>query len=109
MEGVPEELVLGGNSWLGGALGAGGVGEALHLAINFLAQVGPDFLVHIEENLDDFGIELPPRPARNFSARRGQRLRRAVGAIGSDGIERVGDGEHAGTQRNLIALEATRV
>lgn len=44
---------------LGRALGAAGVGEALDLTINFLAQIGPDFFVHIEKNLNYFGIELP--------------------------------------------------
>jgi len=31
----------------------------LDLTINFLAQIGPDFFVHIEKNLNYFGIELP--------------------------------------------------
>ena len=52
----------------------GGVGEALDLAIDFLAQIWPDFFIHLEEDLDDFGVELLPRPLRNLGTRGSQTI-----------------------------------
>ena len=38
--------------------GSGGVREALDLAIDFLAQIWPDFFIHLEKHLDHIRVEL---------------------------------------------------
>jgi hypothetical protein len=47
---------------LGRTLGAGGISEALHLGVDLFAQVGPDILVHFQEDFDHVRIKLPSRP-----------------------------------------------
>jgi hypothetical protein len=57
-----------------------------------------------EEDLHNFGIELAPRMAFNFSPAGGNGLRGAIGPIGSNGVKGVSDGEYARPQGDLIAL-----
>ncbi len=61
------------------------------------------------EDFDDFGIELSAGAATNFfdGVRHGQSF--AVRAVADHSVQRIGDGEYAGAQRDLIAFEAPRI
>src|SRR6266850_8525865 len=84
------------------------VGEAALLGA-ILAEFVPDVVGHAEENFDDARIELATGPCCDFFAGGLVALPGTIGAIGSDGVERVGDGEDAGAERNFFGLEAARV
>lgn len=55
------------------------------------------------------GIELPPGPALDLAAGGTQRLRRAVGTVGSDGVESIGNCADPCPEGNLLSLEAPRI
>src|SRR5882762_9076872 len=61
------------------------------------------------EDVDDLGIKLAARTALNLLAGVGHRESAAIGAIADHGVERVGDGEYAGAQRDLVALQAAGI
>jgi hypothetical protein len=73
--------------------------------IDVCPQVFPDIVGHFEEYLDDLGIELATGPEFDFLAGRLNALRLAVRAIGSHGIERIGNRENSRAQRNLFAFQ----
>lgn len=84
------------------------MGEAEGRAEVF-AEVKPVLLGDGGEDFDDFGIELRAGAATNLFTSVAHRQSFAVGAVADHGVERIGDGEDAGAERNLIALEAARV
>src|SRR5208283_3926499 len=79
------------------------------LPIDVLLQTLPYIVWHLEENLNDLGIELPAGPDFDFLAGRGKCLRGAVWAVRGHGVEGVGDGENARAERDLITLQATGI
>src|SRR5207245_7435756 len=58
---------------------------------------------------DDLGIELASGPDLDFFFRDGKRSAGTIRAIGTDRVERVGDGKDARTQWNLLAFQAARI
>src|SRR6266700_7046798 len=91
------------------APGASGMRDAVDLVVNFLAQIVPDFIWHLEKHLYNFGVELPPGPLRNLFPRSLQRLFRPVNPIGGDCIQRVCNREDASPEGNLFSLQGARI
>lgn len=79
--------------------------EARRLEPDFL----PDGQVHAAEDVDDLRVELPPRVPDELAPGGAEVPRRAVGAVRSHGVERVGYGEDPGLERDGLALQALRV
>src|ERR1700675_5099429 len=77
--------------------------------IDVFPQVFPDIVGHVEEHLDDLGIELPAGPEFDFRARGFKGLRVTVGTVRGHGVEGVGDWEHTCAERNLIALQSSGI
>ena len=73
------------------------------------AEIEPVFFWDGGEDFDDFGVELCARTAANFFAGVGHGESAAVRAVADHGVERIGDGEDAGTEGDLITFEAARV
>src|SRR5262249_57118925 len=73
-----------------------------------LSDVGADLTqrdVALTERVDDSGIELLSGLRHDFVDGVRPRLLAAVRAVARDRVERVGDGEHARAERNLVAAE----
>src|SRR5215510_8379044 len=72
-----------------------------------------DRLEHVdgktEEYVHDARIEVRARRPLDLAPRRLQRDGPRIGAVERHGVEGIGDGEDAGAQRDLLALEAERV
>src|SRR5271170_6403249 len=75
----------------------------------FVAQVGPGLFRQREEDLDDLGVELLEGAANYLFGSGGERGCSAVRTVGGHGVERVGDGEDAGAERNLFTAKTARV
>src|SRR5579859_6269214 len=73
------------------------------------AQVTPVLFGNGAENFDDLGIELRSRATTNFFAGVGHRQSFAIRAVADHGVQRVGNGEYAGAERNLVALQAAGI
>ena len=73
------------------------------------AELDPVALGDGEKDFDDFGIELRAGATADLFAGVGHGQGFAVRAVADHGVERIGDGEYARAERNLFALEATRV
>ena len=73
------------------------------------AEVDPVLFWDGGEDFDDLGIELCAGAAANFFASVAHGQSFAVGAVADHGVERIGDGENAGAEGDLIAFEAARV
>src|ERR1051326_902422 len=80
-----------------------GICEMVDLRVDLLAQVFPDRVWHIEEHAHNIRIELPPGEAFHFFTGHLNALRRAIRTIGSDGIERICNGEDTRAQRDRLA------
>src|ERR1700722_2583891 len=77
------------------AFGAGRVAEWVDLGVDLAAKVFEDVVGHLGEDIDDLGIELTARPGLNFLTSFGESAGWAIGTIGNDGVEGIGDGEDA--------------
>ena len=78
-------------------------------SVDFLTEIFPDAFGHREEDFDDLGIELASGPNLDFFLRDREGSSSAIRAIGTDRVERVGDGEDTRTQWNLLAFQAARI
>ncbi len=58
----------------------------------------------LQEDLDQLRIELSAGVAVDLFARRFEGLGGAIGPVGGDGVESVGDGEEASAERDRVRL-----
>jgi len=79
------------------------------LAADFGAELLPELIGNLEEDLDDGGIELRSRAVENFLARGIKATSFAVGTVAGDGVEGVGHGKDARADGNFAAGEAIGV
>src|ERR1700722_5072333 len=86
------------------APGPCGIRHPVDLRVNFLAQILPDILRHFEKDSYHVGIELPTGPIVDLFLGRLKCLLGPVNPIRSDGVERIGDGEDARSEGNLLSL-----
>src|ERR1700722_210357 len=91
------------------ALGPSRIRDPVELRVDIFAQVLPNFVRHLQKNLDHFRIELSFRPLVDLDAGCVQGLRRPVDTVGGNGIQRVGDGKDARPQWNFLTLQAARI
>ena len=87
----------------------GGIGHGIGLGINFAAQVFPDVIRHFETLSRPQDQTADPTTSRFRSRAAASDLARPVRPIRGDGVERVGDGKDARSQRNLLALQVARI
>src|SRR6185312_15858611 len=78
-------------------------------AFDTAAKIDPEGLRDAQEDLDDFGVELVTAATGDLKAGLGEVTSLAVGAIGSNGVEGIGDGEDARAERNLLSAKTARV
>src|SRR6266851_3312819 len=74
-----------------------------------LAQLQPVLFRNRQEYLYNPGIKLRPGAAFDLLSRMGERKRFAVWAIADHGVDRVGNGEDACAQGNILAFQSPRV
>src|SRR5215831_17560725 len=106
-ERTPVQVNIAGTGWSLGSLSAGGCTTGL--AFDFAAQILPNVVWHLEEDFDNFRIELASRPAQDFRFRRLERLGRTIRAIRGDGIQRVGNRKDARPEGDFPALQAAGI
>ncbi len=63
------------------------------MGVDFAAEVFEDVVLHFEENFDYLGIKLAAGPGFDLFASFGESSGGAIGAVGDDGVERIGYGE----------------
>src|SRR5581483_7406727 len=84
-------------------------GQAAAVAFNGLPNLPPLVERNGEERFDYLRVEVSAGRGRDFAGRFLEGSGLVVGAVGGDGVERVGDSEDPGVERNLPAAQAERV
>src|ERR1700752_5342474 len=76
---------------------------------NLVVQRDPHAIGMREKHFYDARIELSAGISLNFFSRGGNRQRLAIGPVGNHRVERIGNGEYARAQRNLLTTQAAGI
>src|ERR1017187_2491059 len=111
--GPPKQSLDGAPSWvqmiaIGRAARPELSGKTTAL-LDVLAKVVPHLVGAAEKDLDDLGIELTTGPEFDFLLGVLDCYSGAVGTIGNHGVKGVSNRKNSGTQRDLLALQATGI